>query len=411
MTRIGFTRVLLHRRTGVVCALLLLMAVSTGRGISTADAAATPPNSPPEQVTIVSNNLLEGFGEEDLRDMSEVGVFTERVLSIVPSIPDVLLLQEVRSKSAEYVARVMTQKTGQTYVVAVDAGVRPWWQTATRVIKMDTAIVINADTMVDVGPGGYVTTVKLAAGEKPQYKRNARGFFEEKASGLQVSAVSIHIPEYKVTSRVKKLSDKLTEAYPSTSPDHYRVLGGDFNAAGLTRDASGSLVMNRWWETLTSSPYSYQDTIFHFLKRRGVDYIFARRGGLDAGYDSDYHHQEMSRDSDLFYSDHRFRWAVIGPDDTAPTVPGNVDIYSGYSNPAVKLTWSESTDVGSGLSGYSVFRSTDRATFTLTKTTTRISLFDKDVKSGRRYSYYVVAEDRAANKSSPSIVVSTIVGD
>jgi hypothetical protein len=376
--------------------------------------AATLVNSPPGEVTIITNNLLEGFGDRDLTDMTEVNVFTGRVLDKVPYIPDMLLLQEVRSKSASYVAELMTKKTNQTFVVAVDAGVKPWWQTETKVIKMDTAIVINAHTMTEIGPGGYIQTRYARPNSKPEYKKNARGYFEEKLGGARVAAVSIHIPGVNLERKVKNLSSALDAAYPPSGIDHFTVLGGDLNALGLVRDASGKLVPTRWWKTVTSDPYSYQDTVFAFRKVRGIDYVFARETGLDAGVDSTYDPIAAKDDSTSFYSDHKFRWANVGPDIEPPSAPTNLSTYSKWAccgDTRVKLTWTASTDTGSGVHSYGVYRSTDRQTYEQVGTASRTTYFDEEVNNGKRYYYRVVARDVAGNTSMPSSVTSCVAGE
>ena len=89
------------------------------------------------------------------------------------------------------------------------------------------------------------------------------------------------------------------------------------------------------------------------------------------------------------------------PDVTPPSVP--TDLTAGVSDDAVALTWSASSDEGSGVAGYEVWR--DGAPLGTTGTT---ALTDTSVTGGVSYAYAVRAVDADGNASelSSEIVVS-----
>lgn len=96
------------------------------------------------------------------------------------------------------------------------------------------------------------------------------------------------------------------------------------------------------------------------------------------------------------------------PDTTAPTAP--VDLTATAGKRKVSLSWTASTDSGSGLAGYEIWRSTSAAgTFLKIATTASTSYANRGLTRGKTYWYYVVAQDRAANRSAPSNTVSAKV--
>ncbi|HZA20542.1 MAG TPA: hypothetical protein VE889_06780, partial [Actinomycetota bacterium] len=180
----------------ITCAVLVLAAVEGWAPIAPSALLlrAQPPDREVNEVLVVTNNLKEGFDERDVRNMREVRVFADRVLTKTPYRPDVLLLQEVRSKSAHYVAKVLTRKTNYRYRVVVDAARNPWRRVGGHVVKADTAIVMNATTMAKSGSAGYITTRWDPDGRLPERKKNARVQLQERASSMTVSFASVHLP-------------------------------------------------------------------------------------------------------------------------------------------------------------------------------------------------------------------------
>jgi chitodextrinase len=93
------------------------------------------------------------------------------------------------------------------------------------------------------------------------------------------------------------------------------------------------------------------------------------------------------------------------PDTTPPTQPQNLVASGAYRS--ITLSWSASTDEGgSGLAGYTVWRSTSGApgTFGWIATVTDTSYTDGGLKKKATYWYAVVAHDNAGNHSTPSVV-------
>ncbi len=98
-------------------------------------------------------------------------------------------------------------------------------------------------------------------------------------------------------------------------------------------------------------------------------------------------------------------------DTTPPTTPTNLQAELVASN-EIDLGWTGSTDSGTGVSGYKVYRKgPGESTFTLLTTTAGTgpghnSYQDLTVKPSSAYQYYVTAYDGANNESAPSNAVS-----
>ena len=99
--------------------------------------------------------------------------------------------------------------------------------------------------------------------------------------------------------------------------------------------------------------------------------------------------------------------ATTPADTTAPSRPVNVTAAAGSRS--IVVSWSQSSDTGgSGLAGYEVWRSASggAGTFSRLVTTTGTSYTNSGLKKHATHWYYVVAYDRAGNRSAPSAVVS-----
>ncbi len=59
-----------------------------------------------------------------------------------------------------------------------------------------------------------------------------------------------------------------------------------------------------FWRTLVAG-FDYRDANYELAKAHGVDFVFATGGLVAAGSDETYSPKRE------FYSDHKFRWAVI----------------------------------------------------------------------------------------------------
>jgi hypothetical protein len=379
-------------------------ALATALTLVAAAAARTQEEGEPGKVFIVTINLREGFyGGGDLDDMSEVSTFVRRLLDELTRDPDVLLLQEVNSKSTHKVARVLSTRTGDRYTVAQDAGERAFWQKKGRVYKADTAIVINNRTMREAGKSGYITSIFDPKKGMTEYKKSARALVRLRSTGLEIGLTSLHIPKGAgYTSRIKKIEQALRSAYPSAGGARFYAIGGDFNSGGVhTGDSFGQIVTKRWWRWITG-PADYNDAIYNVTREKGVDYVFVRGGVLDAGLDP----------RPAKYSDHRFRWAKVGPDRTPPTVPSGVDARSFQTGPPrIKVMWSRSNDAEAGVWEYDVWRSNDGTDFKRIGSTANDAYYDEAVTDGEQYWYYVVAKDYSDNRSAPSETVSQVAGD
>ena len=92
-------------------------------------------------------------------------------------------------------------------------------------------------------------------------------------------------------------------------------------------------------------------------------------------------------------------------DTATPTAPSNLKATAAKRK--INLAWTGSTDTGSGVAGYRVYRSTSGSAgpFTLLTTTTATSA-SVDAPTGAEYWYRVTAYDFAGNESAPSGVVS-----
>jgi hypothetical protein len=354
-------------------------------------------------VVIVTINLEEGFNYgNDLRDMSEVNLFVTRLLKTFTRDPDVLLLQEVNSKSAHRVARLLTRKTGKTFRVAQDAGRRAWWQTKTRVYKADTAIVINSKTMKEIGSSGNIVTTYDPPTGKVEYKKNARALVRQRDGGLELALASVHIPGAgPYTTRVQKVANALAVKYGPATSQRFHVLGGDFNRVGVLSGKSfGQIKTEKWWVWLTGGARNYNDSIYNVTRSKGVDYIFAKGGVLGAGVDG----------SKVAYSDHRFRWSFVGLDESAPSTPSDVRAGSINNGERIRISWTASSDVEAGIFEYDLWRSRDGEKFVCIGATANDVYYDESVAKGTEYWYYVVAKDWSDNRSGPSEIVGQVAG-
>lgn len=97
-----------------------------------------------------------------------------------------------------------------------------------------------------------------------------------------------------------------------------------------------------------------------------------------------------------------------GVDTTAPSTPQNV--YALASGGKVKVSWKASTDTGSGVAGYEVYRGPSRSgPFVKVATVTGAGYMDSSVLRRTQYAYYVVAVDGAGNRSPASGVAVVYV--
>src|SRR5438105_14404402 len=103
---------------GRLCALALVACCGLALAAqpAPAPAAASLPLTQSGKALVVELNIREAFGKLNL---SHIDTFTGRLLSQVPYVPDVVLLQEVRRRSARYAAKVMTSQSSHPFAPVV----------------------------------------------------------------------------------------------------------------------------------------------------------------------------------------------------------------------------------------------------------------------------------------------------
>jgi endonuclease/exonuclease/phosphatase family metal-dependent hydrolase len=311
------------RTRGRVAAVSLLMCVGLQAGASAA--AAGPPNKHPRQVLVASANVHEVFGSKDLADSSDMQVFVSRLLSGLGQPPDAVLLQEVSATSAQTIAGMLTQESGHPYSL----GGAPW-KTYTRlpdggIVVRDTAILVNLDTLSVLDAGDFFYTSYPATDAAPGFRVRVKGhaylLVADRQTGVQLSLASVHlVPSARLVSQdvniayreawSRQIADSLTDVYQSW-PDEAAVIAGDFNAPRKVCGAEGDCTINPFWAALTSDPYLMTDAVWSVLGSSKIDYIFSKPSVIDAGVDSTYDPETARSDPSAYYSDHRFRWALV----------------------------------------------------------------------------------------------------
>lgn len=305
---------------------LLVPALLAAALVAPAPVGALPATSPDRQVLVVTANLREAYASgNDLRDNSDMKVFVRRLLEHARYLPDVLLLQEVRRQSTNFVARHMSRKTGRDYVAVV----KPPWDIMKEengtLVHTETAIVINRSTMARKSRGGYIRTTydrrDAAPGTRVNVKRHAHIAAAERSSGTRIALMSLrfaHNNDLRSASlgqayRYKwsnKVASFIASKYPGTARA-MRVIGGDFNAARcVTKNPCREAA---FWKLLTGDRYRYIDAMHHVGEWDGVDFIFARQQVVAGAIDRTYNADRAERGLEPYYSDHKFRWGVIGP--------------------------------------------------------------------------------------------------
>lgn len=357
--------------------------------------------SPEDQVLVISANLRERT-KKDMQVWDDMAVFVRRVVQTVPYAPDVLLLQEVRQQSAETVALLMGTATGETYELAVKRGNRYSRRLAdgTAVVN-ETAILINTQTVARIGKGGHETFTYTAEEAKPdtliKWKKGTHAMVGEIGGDFVLSFASIHFqkdgslvsPEMALAKKLSwttQMDDRLAARYTGTEQ---RVIGGDFNQ-NRCLDPGPTCTPNPFWQALNER--GYRDSVRTIVGRGNpIDFIFSRAPIIDADFDADYD-PAAAQGTTEFYSDHRFRWALLEQTDTTAPLPPTSLRSDGLWGP-IQLSWSPARDGGTGISYYEVFRSTQGNDFVSIGTTTETLFSDSDVVAGETYRYYVRAYD------------------
>jgi endonuclease/exonuclease/phosphatase family metal-dependent hydrolase len=327
----------MNRRPGkrffpLICASVTLVPLLLSSAIAPLRSAASPSlslsaasaTSPPGKMVVVTSNLRAAWGAQS--DMPvRMGRYVNRLLDQTPYFPDVLMLQEVKRSSADKVASLLSDRTGNRYVVAVRPPKVPWHQTPKIRTETDSAIVINRTTTKKLDPGGYISlTFKRSDAADPhtrvEVNQHARLSVAEVSGSLKLSVASVHF-QYKLLKNhslwrtyqkkwAKKVTSKLSEKYPGTR----HTVGGDFNRTRcIVPGGPDTCKRNPFWRVFVNH-HDYRDSIYKVwrdgkkhLGLGGVDFIFTKGDPTNARTDRDYNKKARSG----FYSDHKFVWATV----------------------------------------------------------------------------------------------------
>lgn len=309
--------------------MLVMCIVVTAGALAPSSVAQAAGHSPAGEILVVTTNLQEAWDTGgDMKDMSEMKPYVARLIDQTPYLPDVLLLQEVRLKSAKYVAELLTNETGETYTLAVKPPRRPWTQNPQRRTETETAILMNSETMEKIDNGGFIALTyerKHAADKSVRVEttRHARVSLKELDGGAEFAGASVHLQYGRLASKEldyryqEKWTNQLARTLKGKYPNATRNVGGDFNENRCRDTSKGARDCRKspFWTNLTQDPWSYKDVMFERFKAGdrgmglgGVDFIFTTGRAIRAGSDLSYD----KTDPNQFYSDHRFFWVVVG---------------------------------------------------------------------------------------------------
>ena len=261
------------------------------------DRIAGSGESPPNRVLVVSANLQEAFDDKDVRNQRDISRFPGRLLRKTPFKPDVLLLQEIRLKSARYVAQELSKRVGDRYTVGNELLPLPYDVVGGVWVQTDTAVLINQATMTATGEGGFVKTPHpWGVKKKKMVKEHAFLPVEEDASGESMAFMSLHFPPAPGSRKThKKLFGKWTQevidVLEKRYPNAAKLIGGDFNQLRKTAGPGVRGVMNDNGYKIVAPTKEPFRTDFIYSEVDGI------RGGRDSGKAS--------------YSDHVFIWSLV----------------------------------------------------------------------------------------------------
>lgn len=298
-----------------------------------APAGAAGGKTPPNEVLVVTANIEEAYTMppgNDLADHFEIDNFAARVKQVVPEIPDVVLLQEVNRKTSALAASRLSARLNQKFVVAVQPIANTTIEYPDKQVHTETAILLNSKTMATANKGGYFAASypksAAASGWRVQVRRHAYMLARERGTGLKVPLVSLHFAMEK-SFRTAKLSNYwrgrwagqietlLARKYNADSGARAAVVAGDFNQSRCVSGGYEDCKQSAYWNVFLGKPHAYVESSHELLIRTGgVDASFTAGRVLRAGWDRDGKFREGDRAR--FYSDHRLRWAVVGPKKT-----------------------------------------------------------------------------------------------
>lgn len=286
--------------------------------------SAATATSPPDKMLVVTTNLRAAWGDQS--DMPvRMKRYVHRLLNQTPYFPDALMLQEVKRRSARRVAALLSNRTGNDYIVAVRPPRIPWSETPKIHTETDSAIVIDRTTTKKLDPGGFISLkYKRSDAADPKSRvevnRHARLSVEERSGGLRMSLASVHFQYKKLKNRslwrtyqkkwAQKVAKKLATKYPGTT----HTVGGDFNRTRcITPGGAAKCTKNPFWRVFVRH-HHYRDVIYKLWREGkkhlglgGVDFIFTKGTPLKGRIDRYYN----KNDASTFYSDHHFVWGLI----------------------------------------------------------------------------------------------------
>lgn len=387
------------------------------------EAQAACNTSPEGRVVVVSNNVYE-TDKPDARNPGDMRRFVDRMTEMVPTAPDIVLVQEVRKVAVNNIRGYLANKFGCSFSIPVNASKTGWrWASRTKIIGQDTAVIVNTDTMNLEAKGYVANSYKLsqaAKGEPVKVKKAAWVKVTEKDlvpgvgdEPLRIAAASAHYPRsyhFRTFDLAKRLttrfSKRIANKLGNTLPDDTRndskmhVFAGDFNMNRFTNSVDNPTPM---YSAMTSSPYNYKDGVIALKPGTGnpnpIDFLFSGGNAVRAESDENNTHNEKAND---FYSNHDLRWALLeGPDTTSPTKPGQIESKQGYGSFTRIWGWSHSKDGGTGFDGYIVYRKrpSELAWTAIKRGLTDNDFRDESVTNGTTYEYKVTSIDKAGNES------------
>jgi hypothetical protein len=366
--------------------------------------------TPDDSVMIVTANVAEAWVPSDLRKHGDMNRFVNRVLDEFKYRPDILALQEVRRSSAGYIARKLSSRSGQRYRVVVVPPSNPYFPYGGgRAGAKETSILINAKTMKVLDDGGYLATVAKRVHEVEPHDpvlHQAFALVKKRNTNMKFATMSTHLlpRNYMVNTKVdkyyrnkwsKQMHNKLRRRYGARRGVNY-LIAGDFNQNVCLRSFGGDCrSRSPFWKTLRG--FGYRDTAKTF---GAVDLIWSKgMSGAIHSIDSGFKSLSASK----AYSDHVFRWTVLGPDRYSPRVPKplTVDVRkSKTGKPIVYLKWGKSDDrAGSGIKRISFERKVNAGAWEAVDPWRPFAHRDTDRTWGEFVRYRVRAVDRAGNSS------------
>lgn len=306
----------------------------------------------------------------------------------------------------------------------------PFWIGGTRRVKeWEDAVLVNTDTMSVTDNGGYVTTSykrsQAARGDKIDVKHYAWASLRRRDGSLIVDAASLHhVPNFNLRSATiadrlkKKWSLQVVSKLKNLSsapagPNHIIVFGGDFNAQRCYGDGNWNCRTRPFYSALVGRGMA--DAVWSVLLTANGDFIWSNGAVNNAGADLSYNARQ-SPTSSTYYSDHMFKWAMLGAKDTdPPTVPNIWKKWDYHTSPPpakIRLWWDNppSEDAEGGVLYYKIYRRSDGQSFKRIAINRLPAYTDTNVHKGDRYWYYVKACDRSYNCSSASNVVDLRAG-